>query len=96
MESKNITLESSINFQTAEEFENYICSNLDYVREKIKIINEQNRVRENARALVEEVRRTREERLVFETCLSAHLGSSRPNLFDAQGDYIFRRNKNNK
>jgi len=89
MESKNITLESSINFSSRKKYKKYLH------RELIKLKNAEKRQRENARALVEEVGRRREERLLFETSYATYIGTSRPNLFDAPGDYIFRRDKNN-
>lgn len=95
MASKSITLESSINF----EYENK--GPLNDAQRKIIIKHyveayHKERARENARALVEEIRRADEERLVHKTAISVYFGTARPHLFDSPRDYIFRRSKINR
>lgn len=85
-----ITLQSSINFGSDDEFMQYICTNLDYVKTKI---DEQNRIRENARFVVEEVRRINAERLVSEVELTSHYRFTRPDLSFTARAYLLRRAK---
>lgn len=88
-----ITLQSSINFGSDDEFMQYICTNLDYVKTKI---DEQNRIRENARFVVEEVRRVHAQRLVSEVELTTHYGFTRPDLSITARAHILRRIKDNR
>lgn len=93
MVNKNITLASLINFNGD------LLPRRDQRKITQFIIREyeqRNRERENARAFVEEVRRSRAERVVSEITLATYFGSTRPHLFDAPESYFLRRGEDHQ